>query len=178
MKLVRPESSGFVKNIQTNSEQGRSMNQGIRAGKKPVKEKDLVFWIPSGKIIEIDKNSQGLTTDVHLASGAGFVPVNYIGSFKHSAKKQGLSRVSHHLELGLAEGDELRENAEEIISKNVKISILHLDRYGDGFFYGEDNGLSVIDFNGKIMVLDGTEDNVFYELAHECLNKIIPKTEQ
>lgn len=178
MKLFRPDPKGFVRNIQTNSSQGKNTTESfVKSSKKAVLENDLVFWIPAGKIVEIDKNSQGQTTDIHLASGAAFIPVKYSGSFSQTARKQGLSRVTHHLGFKLVESDELSLAAEDLIAKNTKISILHVDRYGDGFFYGEDKGLSIQTFNEHLMVLEGTEDNVFYELTHECLKKVVPKTE-
>ena len=177
MKLLRPESSRFVRNIQTDSVQGKATGQGLKAGKRTIREKDLIFWIPTGKIVEIDKNSQGQTRDIHLASGAGFVQINFSGNLKQSAKKQGLSKVVHHLEFILSEGDSLMAKAPEFISKSTTLSILHVDRYGDGFFYGEEKGLSITAFDNKLMVLEGTEDNVFYELTNEYLKKVIPKSE-
>jgi hypothetical protein len=152
--------------------------QGFEAGKKAILEKDYLYWIPSKKIIEIEKNSQGLTTNIKMASGAGFLTINYSGSFKHITNKQGLSRVTHRLELKLAEGDDLGDRAEGLISGGTKISVLHVNRYGDGFFYGEDIGLPIIEFNDRLMVLEGAEDNVFYEVTNVCLKKVVPKTEQ
>jgi len=177
LKLFRPKSSEFVRNIQADSVQGKTTGQVLKGGKKAIREKDLILWIPTGKIVEIDKNSQGQTRDIHLASGAGFERINFSGNLKQSAKKQGLSKVVHHLEFILNDGDSLLGKAPEFISKSTTLSILHVNRFGDGFFYGEEKGLSIAAFDDKLMVLEGTEDNVFYELTNEYLQKVIPKSE-
>ena len=177
MKLLRPEASGFVRNIQTETDMGKGTPKTAGRGKRAVHEKDLFFWIPTNKIIEIKKNSQGITTDIHLASGTEFIKVNYTGGFKQSAKKQGLSKVIHHLEFNLQEKDILIEESEEISSRSMSISILHVNKYGDGFLYGERKGLSIQAAENCNMVLEGSEDNVFYEMTQECLKRVVPKTE-
>lgn len=177
MKLIQPKSSRFVRNIQTDSAEGKSSSEVLKTGKKATQEKDMIFWIPTNKIVEIDKNSQGHTTDIHLASGAAFKQINYTGKLIQSAKKRGLSKVAHHLEFVLTEGDDLMGIVEDYISNKNKLSLLHVNRFGDGFFYGEENGLSITAFEDSLMVLDGTEDNVFYELTNEYVQRVIPKSE-
>lgn len=178
MKIFRPDSKGFVRNIQTDSDKGKQMAQpGVSAGKKSIYDKDLIFWIPSGKVLEINKNNQGLTTGIRIASGAAFTSVNYSGSMTYKAKKQGLSKVSHYLHLNLEPGDDLLSKAEDFLATNIKLSVLHVDKFGDGFLYGENQGLAINEIKDSQIVLEGTEDNVFYEISHDCLQKILPKTE-
>jgi len=178
MKLLHPDPEKFVRNIQTGHENGNQTDGGVKPGKKSVSDKDLVFWMPTKKIIEVKKNNQGLITDIHLASGAGFTKVNYIGKFVHTSKKQGLSRVYNHISVNLSTEDELVVKSKELMEQDARLTFLHIGRYGDGFIYGESKGLSIREFDGKLMVLDGTEDNVFYELSQECLEKLVPKKEQ
>ena len=177
MKLFRPESRGYVKNIQTGKETSGSAGKKTGGGKRAILEKDRFFWIQTSKIVEIKKNSQGITTEIHLASGTELVPVNYRGSFRQSAKKQGLSMVVHHLEFTLDENDILLGEAGGMMRSSVKLSVLHVDRYGDGFFYGEEKGLSILSLEKDSIVLEGSENNVFYEMTRDCLKRLIPKTE-
>lgn len=177
MKLLKPEPSGFVHNMQTDPSQGKEYAKDQVTGKKAIREKDLVYWIPTNKIVEIKKNSQGITTNIHLASGSAFLPIEYDGKLETRQKKQGLSRVSHHIEISPAKSEALKLQLEEILSKGTKISILHINRYGDGFLYGEVKGLAVEILDNNNIVLKGTEDNVFYELTRECMQKAVPKTE-
>ena len=176
MKLFRPDSSGFVRNIQVDSVQRNSKGSTISGGriKKAVNEKDHLFWVPSSKIVEIKKNGQGFTTNIHLASGTIFRNIHYLGKITLNSKKQGLSKVSHHVDLVLSEDDDLNREAKDILSRNINISILHIDRYGDGFLYGEVKGLLITEFESGHLVLEGSEDNVFYEMTQECLQRAVP----
>ena len=73
--------------------------------------------------------------------------------------------------------DELLKEAKKFEEQKVNISILHLDKYGDGFLYGEAKGLAVIEFEKGHLVLEGSEDNVFYEMTQECLQRAVPNKE-
>jgi len=63
------------------------------------------------------------------------------------------------------------------LARNTILSILHINRLGDGFLYGEAKGLTVIEFENGRMVLKGSEDNVFYEMTQECLQRAVPNKE-
>ena len=177
MKLFRPDSERFVKNI--NMDSGAKGNTGnkVATGKKAVHEKDMFFWIPSSKIISIKKNSQGFTNEILLASGMTFSKIDYTGKFTQSARKQGLSRVSYHLEFKLNESDDLTKQAPELKDKNNNITVLHINRFGDGFLYGEQKGLTITEIENNSLVLDGSDDNVFYEMTKECLDRAVPSKE-
>ena len=185
MKLFRPDKSGYVRNIQTGTDKGKGHGRKAAKGKKAVFETDRFFWVPTNKIIEIKKNNQGMTVEIHLAAGAEITPLTYTGTFRQTAKKQGLSKVIHHLEFSLEdkdlpltpEKDLLLAECEGIKSSGLNLSFLHVNRYGDGFLYGEEKGLSIISLEENRIVLEGTENNVFYEMTQECLQRLIPKTE-
>ena len=177
MKLFRPDKSGYVRNIQTPADNGKAGAKKSAKGKRAVFDKDRFYWLPTNKIIEIKKNSQGMTVEIHLASGTEILPLAYTGEFKQSARKQGLSKVMHHLEFSLGEKDLLLAEADRNKSNGMKFSFLHVNRYGDGFFYGEEKGLSIVSLEKGRIVLEGTENNVFYEMTQECLQRLIPKTE-
>jgi hypothetical protein len=177
MKLFRPEKSGYVRNIQTSADKEKTGVRKSAKGKKAVFDTDRFFWIPTNKIVEIKKNSQGMTVEIHLASGTEITPLLYTGEFRQSAKKQGLSKVIHHLEFSLGEKDLLLAEADRIKSTGTNLSFLHVNRYGDGLFYGEEKGLSIMSLEKGRIVLEGTENNVFYEMTQECLQRLIPKTE-
>lgn len=179
MKLFRPDTKGFVKNIQAGSETG-SMQAIAKSAVKNIKlvnEKDSLFWVLTSKIVEVKKNGQGFTNDIHLASGSGFLNLNFDEKVKILSKKQGLSKVSHHLEMELAENDELLKDAKNFEAQKTNITILHIDKYGSGFLYGESKGLSILEQDGLNIVLEGSEDNVFYEMTKDCLNKVVPNKE-
>lgn len=177
MKLFRPDKSGYVRNIQTASGSEKSGARKSAKGKKAVFDTDRFYWVPTNKIIEIRKNSQGMTVEIHLASGTEITPLSYSGQFRQSARKQGLSKVIHHLEFSLGENDLFLAEADSSKSTGAKFSFLHVNRYGDGFFYGEEKGLSIVSLDKGRVVLEGTENNVFYEMTQECLQRLIPKTE-
>ena len=176
MKLFRPDSSGFVRNMQAAPDQGNSSGSVKTGGslKKLVNEKDQLFWVLTNKIIEIEKNGQGFTTNIHLASGSVFRNIQYLGKMKLRSKKQGLSKVSHQIEFVLSDEDDLAIEAGDIVLRNTYVSILHMDRYGDGFLYGEAKGLEITKLEKGHMVLEGSEDNVFYEMTKECLKRVVP----
>ncbi len=179
MKLFSPDSSGFVKNIQTGSETGSKQATSKTAvkGKKIINAKESLFWVPTSKVIEVEKNGQGYTDEIHLASGTVFLNLDIVGNVKVVSKKQGLSKVSHHLEMKLAESDGLLREAQGFEAQKTNITILHIDRYGSGFLYGESTGLFILEQDGLNIVLEGSEDNVFYEMTKECLNKVVPNKE-
>lgn len=179
MKLFSPDSSGFVKNIQTGSETGNKQAtiKTAAKGKKVVNEKDCLFWVPTSKVVEVRKNGQGYTDEIHLASGTVFLNLDIEGNIEVVSKKQGLSKVSHHLEMKLAENDGFLKEAQSFEAQKTSITILHIDKYGSGFLYGESTGLFILEQDSLNIVLEGSEDNVFYEMTKECLNKVVPNKE-
>lgn len=176
-KIFRPDPSGYVKNIQDGPEKDENADRGTARVKKALKDRDSLFWLPANMISSIGKNDQGLTTSIKLAPGAEFSQINYEGDFSLRIKKQGLSRVNYHLEFNPGIDDEFAKSGQELISGKKKVSILHIDRYGDGCLYGEANGLSVLEFENGKMIVEGVEDNVFYEISRECVKSIIPEKE-
>jgi hypothetical protein len=175
MKLFRPDSSRYVKNIQDDSRPAKRETKETR-GKitKQVYERDAFYWLLTSRIIDVDKNSQGLTSSIKLASGNEFTLLAYKGKFALKVKKQGLTRLNCHIELSLEEEDQLFKQVKDLMSDKAAISILHVDRFGDGFLIGESNGLSILEIDNNKVVFEGIEDNVFYEMTGECLKKVIP----
>ena len=177
-KIFRPDKSGYVKNIQSGSSDNDKMeNAGVRGSRKIVSDKDSFYWLPVSKIRSVQKNDQGLTTSIKLSPGFEFYAINYQRRHTLKVQKQGLSRVNYRLEFSLEGDDKLSVAATEFISENKNISILHINRYGDGFLYGEATGLAVQELEDGKIVLEGVEDNVFYEISRECVQTILPKQE-
>ena len=177
-KIFRPDPSGYVKNIQDGSENNEPLGKSTAGGrKKAVNDKELFYWLPISKIRSVSKNDQGLTSSINISPGAEYYKINYEGDVSLKVKKQGLSRVNYRLEITPGIDDELAKAGQEFLSEKKNISILHIDKYGDGFLYGEVRGLSVLEFENGRMILEGAEESVFYEITRECVQATISEKE-
>ena len=177
-KIFRPDPKGYVRNIQdSDTPKVAASGSSVRGMKKAVSDRDSFFWLPVSRVSGVTKNDKGLTASIKPVAGFDFVAVAYQGEPGITIRKQGLSKVNFHLEFKLDGDDKLAEAAGELISDKKNITILHINRYGDGFLYGESMGLELKGFENGRLVLEGVEDNVFYEISRECVQATVPAKE-
>jgi len=150
-----------------------------RTGKKEVpfiditEKKTQLFFIPSKEIIGKEETKGGLITDLKVSPTWKFREIKIIGEPKIIDQKRGIAKVVQDIELEYNNEDNIFEIFEHLRIIDMKISILRIDQQGNAFLMGENNGMKLVSFTESTLKLSGEEQDIFYKVSPECIQKLI-----
>ena len=139
-----------------------------------VSEKKIqLFFIPANEIIGKEETKSGVITDLTVSPTWQFREIKIIGKPIIIEKKRGLAKVVQDIELEYDNSDNIFDIFAHLKIIDMKISILKIDEHGKGTLMGENNGMKLVNFTKNTLKLSGEEQDVFYKLSAECVQKMI-----
>ncbi len=177
LTIFRPNTKNYVKNIQEDKSPVSS-GAGYAKSKRKRYSNNLLAWSFPKDILENEKDNQGVSVSIRMKADSSFKTIDFSDKPLVNSAKKGLSAVTHTLEFTINPLDESTKKLIEEAKNKKPICFIFRSVYGDIYLLGEKNGLELKDLDGSKIKFSGEETDVFFHVAEECLNVLLPNIEK